>query len=304
MAAPAPTSRFTKALLFITQAIGIDDVDAELRVFLFSTLREGCAEGGDGFADEVLASFLPLDALEGKKRASLVSTVAAAAIAGLARGAEPSAPAAPTAMEAALSALLERAGGGCGGPPLPPPPLPPPPDATFLPPPRLADAAASLSALLPQLSLEAACVALERCGGAGGGDAARAAAWLLEGGPRLEAEILAEAGATAERRAAAAAARAAAAEVEARAEGAARRATLRRFHEVANEAGKNHAPKVGFEAAPKKGVSVLRFVDGVPVYVRPGEKFLVEKPAEPPAGTLVALKMRKKGSGGASPNFK
>lgn len=71
-----------------------------------------------------------------------------------------------------------------------------------------------------------------------------------------------------------------------------------------DEAGKNHAPKVGFEAAPKKGVNVLRWVDGVPVYVRPGEKFLVEKPAEPPAGTLVALKMRKKGSGGASPNFK
>jgi hypothetical protein len=88
------------------------------------------------------------------------------------------------------------------------------------------------------------------------------------------------------------------------AEGAARRATLRRFHEVADAAGRSHAPKVGFEAPPKKGTSVLRYVEGVPVYVRPGEKFLVEKPAEPAAGTVVALKVKKKGQGGASPNFK
>jgi hypothetical protein len=307
--AAAPTVRFTRALAAITQTIGCEDVDGELCAFLFATLREGCTDeaAGEGFADEVLASFVQLDALDGKRRGALVQAVVAAATAGLARGGgAQAAPAAPTEMEKALLEMAGGGGGGGGGAPAaeraPAAPLARPAcAAAFAPPPHLLAPAAALCALLPQLPLEAACIALER---GGGGDAERAAAWLLAGGAALEAEVVAAAAAAAERRGAAAAARAAAEEAAARAEGAALRATLRRFHEVADEAGKSHAPKVGFEAAPKKGTSVLRYVEGVPTYVKPGTKVLVEKAAEPPAGTVVALKVKKKGQGGASPNFK
>jgi hypothetical protein len=276
-------------------------VDEELARFLYVTLREGCFEGGDAFGDEVLASFLTLGALDAKKRGVLVSAVTSAATAGLARAECAPAAATPTTFE---TVLQELAGGGGGGGRAPAPPPPPPADAAaFQPAPHLCAPAAALCALLPQLSLEAACVVLERVGGGAGGAAERAAAWLLEGGAALEAEVLSAAAAAAARRAAAAAARAAAEKDAEAAAAAAKKATLRRFHEVAEVAGKSHAPKVAFEAAPKKGASVLRYVEGVPVHVRPGEKFLVEKP-EATGGTLVALKIKKKGSGGASPNFK
>ena len=317
--APAPTARFTKAL----KALSPDDddaLDAELIAFLFATLREAAATGEPiSFTEEVLASFLPsMAALDPPKRAALVASVASAAAAGLpARtldlGAAPDP--IPTAMGAALLALQAGGGGGVGGcsggssksastagggggsadAPLSA-------ASAFPTPPHLRAAADTLCALLPQLCTEAACIALERAGA--GSDADRAAAWLLAGGPALEEEVCRAADAAATRRGAAAAARAADAAAAQRAEEAARRQTLKRFDEAPDARGVTHVPLVAFAAPPKKGVAVLRYVEGQAVHLRPGEKFIVEKGAEPVAGTVVALKIKKKGQGGASPGFK
>ena len=47
---------------------------------------------------------------------------------------------------------------------------------------------------------------------------------------------------------------------------------------------------------------VLRWLDNRPVYLKASERFVIESPPQPPPGE--PLKIKKKGSGGASPQFK
>lgn len=53
----------------------------------------------------------------------------------------------------------------------------------------------------------------------------------------------------------------------------------------------------------QRGNKVLRYVDGQPVWLNASEKFIVEKEQEDPS-TMVTIKIKRKGQGGPSPNFK
>ena len=53
---------------------------------------------------------------------------------------------------------------------------------------------------------------------------------------------------------------------------------------------------------PGKKDKVLRWLDNRPVYLKASERFVIESPPQPPPGE--PLKIKKKGSGGASPQFK
>jgi hypothetical protein len=152
---------------------------------------------------------------------------------------------------------------------------------------------AGLRGLFPHLSEEALRFALGRAGG----DLPGAAEWALE--HDAESEYRAEAERDEARAATAAARRASEAAAEARA----RRETLKKFDEREDDTGKLHRPGLPPEMLQthKKGDRVMKYLDGRPVYVRPGEKFF-EEPVQQ-FGTAHSLKIKKKGQGGASPKF-
>ena len=173
--------------------------------------------------------------------------------------------------------------------------------ALFSPPLHLQGTIDSLLSLFPELDAEAVCEALQRSGSE---DVERVATYLLEGDHAVQ--VAGEARLKSELRAAAVREAALAAAEDARREEASRRAVKQRCEEREElDAGKTHKPRVPELEGPseKKGATVKRYVEGSVVFLRPGEKFLVEKPTGPDP-YAVSLKVKKKGQGGASPGFK
>ena len=81
-------------------------------------------------------------------------------------------------------------------------------------------------------------------------------------------------------------------------------AVLARYDEREDDAGVSYRPGLPREMVngPGKKDRVMKWLDNRPVYVKANERFIVETAPQPPPGE--ALKIKKKGSGGASPNFK
>ena len=257
-----------------------DAVDDNLLLFLEDALKGDSGLGVSlPFAEELLASFFtltpqpPAVRSEGL-RGAIAACYSAAAASSAAGAAEPE----PHA------ACARAAGGASAGPSDP--------------------LQAALSALFPHLGAEVLLLAAERCGAGAGAE--RVAAWLLEN----EAGAVAGAEAAEGRRREAARAAAAQRRAERSAEQAARASVLARFHEVpdtaaAAAAGGGCRPVVPLAEAPcRKGAVVRRYVEGQAVMLKANQRFLVEKPAEPAEGTVVALKIKKKGSGGAPMHLK
>ena len=268
---PVSTVRLRKALAPVVSPA--DTLDDALLTFLVETLK---GEDGLGvevdFAADVLLSFLPLWASAGSPELARAAIAAARGIG----GADAEAVYDVTGLDG------NAAGGGSAS------------DSA-----GILENGGDISALLqafPALGLDGASLALERAGG----DVERAAALALadEG-----VSLAAEATAAATARKALAARRAAAAAAEEANTASAKRAMLARFGEVADDGDVVHRPTVAVSAARKKGERVMRYVDGVPVFLPAGEKFIVEK-APDTAGSFVSLKIKKKGSGGPSPGFK
>jgi len=250
-----------------------DAVDDELLHFL-----EGALKGDSGmgvtvhFAEELLSSFFTLIPQPPAARSEGLRSAIAACYS--AAAASPSCSAAGAAGPAPRAAC---AGGASAGPHDP--------------------LLTALSALFPHLGAEVLRLAAERCGAGAGAE--RVAAWLLEN----EASAVAEAEAAEARRGEAARAAAAQRRAERSAEQAARASVLERFHEVTE--GGSYKPVVPLAEAPsRKGAVVRRYVEGQAVMLKANQKFLLEKPAEPAEGTVVALKIKKKGSGGAPMHLK
>jgi hypothetical protein len=285
-----PFSRALEALL--TLGVNSSDVDGELLTFLHTTLvgeDQKTPNVTIPEADDILSSFFSINRdLDPATRANLVGAVLEAFCS-------------PTLEEESTEKKnfsLKDLGGGGGPTTLPASEAPP---LTFTPPLHLAGTVDSLLSLFPDLDSEGVCLSLERCGST---EVSRAAAWLLEGDNALQ--MAAAARASRERRQRASLEHQRAAMEEEKKLAAVNKGLRARYGEREEiDPSLNFKPSLPAalgEGAVKKGVTVKRYVDGNAVYLKPGEKFLVEKP--PPDQFLVSIKVKKKGQGGASPSFK
>lgn len=283
---------FSRAILAL-RALGVNssDVDGELLTFLHTTLVGEDQKTPNvtlSEADDILASFYPIPPdLDPTTRKNLVGAVLEAFCC----------PEVEEESSERKNFALKDLGGGGGGPPT----KTSAPTTTFTPPLHLAGTVDSLLSLFPDLDSEAVCLSLERCGST---EVARAAEWLLEGENALQ--MAAAAAAAKERRQRASIDHQRAAMEEEKRLAAVNKGLRQRYgerEEIDPSASfKPSLPPALGEGAVKKGVTVKRYVDGNAVYLKPGEKFLVEKP--PPDQFLVSIKVKKKGQGGASPSFK
>jgi hypothetical protein len=280
------TQPLRAALLLLTEA-EVDD--GELLAFLVEALK---GEGGGGvtlgFAEECLSSFFPFRSLPPSELAhALRACIAACYSSG------------PDGTTTGLKKEESAVGGGGGGGGASIPRLQP---AAFPQAIEQHGAVQALGALFPDLCAEALALAVERCGSEA---VERVAAWIIdtEAAPGLAAE----AAAAQARRQGAALQAAASRRAERSAELASRQAVLAKFDERPEADPQSSCKPVALfsgEAPSHRGAVVRRYVEGQPVMLKPGVKVLVEKPADPPAGTVVALKVKKKGQGGPSPGFK
>lgn len=279
------------------------DIDDDVLTFVADALR---GTSGDDSV-EVLCSYIP--GYDGQTKAQQRTKAAAALM--YSRTPAPVAPAGATGggggSTGALDALAKQVAAASLEGSRPPRAVAAPPvkaaaahGASSIPA-ALRPAVRSLQALLPDLSDRAALYALLRCPSR---SVEAAADYCLE--HDVAAEVAEEGRRVEERGRAGAAARA----EEARAEDDARRRVLDRYDERPDDKEVVYRPGLPQGEKRKKGEKVLAYVDGRAVFVKPGEKYVVEKAAELPAGTTVGpagaaspIKIKRKGQGGASPGF-
>lgn len=84
---------------------------------------------------------------------------------------------------------------------------------------------------------------------------------------------------------------------------------LARYDEQIDDKDKRYRPTLPPEmlVSHPKGAKVIKFLDGKAMYMKPSEKFFIEKDEDTASSALpppTTLKIKKKGQGGASPGFK
>jgi hypothetical protein len=84
---------------------------------------------------------------------------------------------------------------------------------------------------------------------------------------------------------------------------------LARYDEQIDDKDKRYRPTLPPEmlVSHPKGAKVIKFLDGKAIYMKPSEKFFIEKDEDTASSALpppTTLKIKKKGQGGASPGFK
>ena len=88
----------------------------------------------------------------------------------------------------------------------------------------------------------------------------------------------------------------------------AKAAALARYDEQVDDKDKRYRPTLPPEmlVTLPKGAKVVKYLDGKPIYLKPSEKFIIEKDEREELLTTpqTTLKIKKKGQGGASPGFK